>query len=81
MHSILIIGLDLKKNVIIAHDPVGDYNSNYLIWYGACIEIDIEEYRSISTGDPFTLILNVPNKIFLKKIKKILNNVKIFVYP
>ncbi|MBP8083337.1 MAG: hypothetical protein KAZ87_09075 [Spirochaetes bacterium] len=80
MHSVLVIGFNEKESKIIIHDPLGDVNSNYKIWYGGFVKLSIDKYESISCGHPFTFIIWSPKKI-TKSIIRIVDNVKYYTYP
>ncbi|MBM9502887.1 hypothetical protein JWG44_21785 [Leptospira sp. 201903071] len=79
-HSIVIFDYNDKLNLFYAHDSLGDYFSNYKIWYGANVEFKFEAFLDLVIGNPISVYLFFPNKTAYHQFIKEFNN-KFYSYP
>lgn len=79
-HSLVIIGCNIQEEYFIVHDPLGDYFSNYLIWYGAYVEFPFKKFLEISAGKPIMAFLLFPKKKMADKVLKHITK-KQYSYP
>ncbi|QUY46298.1 hypothetical protein [Acaryochloris marina] len=79
-HTILLIGYDEERKLFYAHDPLGDYFSNYKIMYGANIEFPFYKILKISTGNPLRIQLSC-NSYQSELVSEILHLRKLYSWP
>ncbi|WP_078125187.1 C39 family peptidase [Leptospira alexanderi] len=72
-HCVTIVGFNDESQKFIVHDPLGDYFSNYRIYYGANVEFPFDHFQKINSGNPIYVSLTISADQF-DIIKKIMNS-------
>ena len=81
-HSVVVIGIDAEKMEFIVHDPLGDYNLDYKIKYGTCVQYKIKLFLHLYEIDKIFLATSceTTDKVCINSLRRILESLPYYEF-